>query len=1430
MKKLVTFLVILVMSLTAAMAQSAAKLNYQAVVRSSDNHLASNETVNVTIEVKVAGTTVYTETHNGVNTNINGLLNLVIGEASTSHSGDFSAIDWSNATIDATITWGSNTVTTSNPVYAVPYALQAGNAGNITNLIGDAIHDSIVNNISGQIHDSIVYNINNNISEQIHDSIVYNIENTISTQIHDSIVGLGNDLTDLENRVNTFNTHVCDSVKDCVTGWIHDSIANLADNLSDAIHDSIVNNIENNISERIHDSIVYNIENNISEQIHDSITNYLAAGDYVTETDLCNTIETNCTNVALRDGNTFTGEHDFTGADSVTVPNAITPDLATALAAPCNQEAVNLCDLLAVFDSLNRRINELADEITALKNSIPPVANAPTVSNVTYTSMNVKANATSDGAAITSYEFCYSTNSDMSGATCQTVQASDADNYTFTGLTPYTQYYVQYSATNFAGTTPSPIVAAHTPAHAPTADVTPPVSTKPAGFNVPVNNIDPKEKTDETTVHVCYVQKGSGDCPEKESADYTACKTVDATGITDTTISVIGLTPSTEYCVIVKVSNGDSTTLYGPWSVTTGADVTMTISGPSDTNRCGASSVAVPYMATITGDNANDFTYVWSAGTSTNNKDTVNLSANSTITVTATHTTEGYTLTATKTTTVGNNPVSIGFCESDGVVSVKSVSGSPNSIDWGDTQTGTSVSTSTTHDYAALGNGNHEVTITSANNRGCTLSRTMTVTVPDGTVAGRTVKPCDVSASHAAQTGGTYRGNGYNGANHGLETVNGSGQVTSVTDYDGNEYPVVQIGSQCWLAENLRCEHSPKTGSNIVVTAVNNSGSKMAAWYNNDQSTYAVKRYGLLYNWSAAMDTAKPSDGSYTYVEVATAANTSNYFDFIPSGNHQGVCPVGWHVPTDAEWNAMELEVNGSDVSGSTTENTNYRGSHQAKLSTGCDWSSSSTENAVGNYANAERNSSGFSAVPAGHFYSSFRNAGNHTSFWSSSQYSRDRPWSRGLNYNYIGVNRHHFYKYYGFSIRCVRDLTPAATLSVTSDAGSSVNLCGESTKDVPFTATITGDDASDYTFAWSDGTSTTSKDTVALAAGTHTITVTATSSSHTLTASTSVTVSAGGTAATLKLCEDPSMGKVLVDNTNCTSLSWKNSSNVEVSTSLTELAVGGGITAGAYTVTGVTDEGCSITKQVVLGNYSPRPCTSSSMGSHTAQNTGIGNAFDGLETVESGNIISVKDYDGNEYPVVEIGSQCWMAVNLRTTHYADGSSVPAGTTSISSTTAPYYYDYSSSSIPLVQRGYLYNWPATMKSTTMAGTQGVCPTGWHVPTKAEWETMYTAAGASTSTGAVYLAGSCHWSEETPGVDGMTPNSYDNPNRNNSGFSAVPAGTFNGSNLAMRTYTYFWTSTPTGTGAYFKEMAPNSAGIIENGTGKDHGNSVRCVRD
>ena len=117
----------------------------------------------------------------------------------------------------------------------------------------------------------------------------------------------------------------------------------------------------------------------------------------------------------------------------------------------------------------------------------------------------------------------------------------------------------------------------------------------------------------------------------------------------------------------------------------------------------------------------------------------------------------------------------------------------------------------------------------------------------------------------------------------------------------------------------------------------------------------------------------------------------------------------------------------------------------------------------------------------------------------------------------------------------------------------------------------------------------------------------------------------------------------------------------------------------------------------------------------------------------------TVTDYDGNVYQTVQIGNQCWMKENLRTTHYADGTTIPLGTST--STTTSYRYNPNNDANNVPTYGYLYNWTAVMNGAgssiaTPSGVQGVCPTGWHVPSDAEWTQLTDYVGSQS----VYLCG------------------------------------------------------------------------------------------
>jgi uncharacterized protein (TIGR02145 family) len=201
--------------------------------------------------------------------------------------------------------------------------------------------------------------------------------------------------------------------------------------------------------------------------------------------------------------------------------------------------------------------------------------------------------------------------------------------------------------------------------------------------------------------------------------------------------------------------------------------------------------------------------------------------------------------------------------------------------------------------------------------------------------------------------------------------------MPTVTDYNGNIYNTVQIGTQCWMKENLKTTHY-RNGTPIP-NVTNNSTwvgltSGAYCWYNNDYATYGAT-YGALYNWYAV-------------------------------DNSNGLCPTGWHVPTDAEWTILTNFLGGQSVAGGPLKGTGT-----------AHWNSPNT---------GATNSSGFTALPGGernYVNGNFASIGNNGFWWSSTAHSTTNAWSRMLYYHGSSVFRSSTYKRgTGFSVRCVRD------------------------------------------------------------------------------------------------------------------------------------------------------------------------------------------------------------------------------------------------------------------------------------------------------------------------------------------------------------------------------------------------------------------------
>ena len=218
----------------------------------------------------------------------------------------------------------------------------------------------------------------------------------------------------------------------------------------------------------------------------------------------------------------------------------------------------------------------------------------------------------------------------------------------------------------------------------------------------------------------------------------------------------------------------------------------------------------------------------------------------------------------------------------------------------------------------------------------------------------------------------------------------------------------------------------------------------------------------------------------------------------------------------------------------------------------------------------------------------------------------------------------------------------------------------------------------------------------------------------------------------------------------------------------------------------------------------------------------------------------AVSDIDGNSYDAVQIGSQIWMAENLRTSRYADGAEIPLGPSS--STTSPCRYNPNNDVNNVSTYGYLYNWPAIMhgesgSDANPSGVQGICPNGWHVPSNAEWvqlgnyvnsQSGYACSSNGSNYNAKALASKMGWN-----VSAGSCHAGNDPSTNNAtGLSVLPAGCYSGRTFEFGKEARFWTATnnSSSTMSYYYYLIYNYASIGYTIDFQAEGYSVRCVRN
>ena len=541
----------------------------------------------------------------------------------------------------------------------------------------------------------------------------------------------------------------------------------------------------------------------------------------------------------------------------------------------------------------------------------------------------------------------------------------------------------------------------------------------------------------------------------------------------------------------------------------------------------------------------------------------------------------------------------------------------------------------------------------------------------------------------------------------------------TVTDYDGNVYNTVQIGNQCWMRENMRATHY---ADGTALHTADTANADVELYYPTPGDA-AV--YGLLYNLAGAL---------------------RGYQSNLNPSRIQGVCPTGWHVPSNAEMAQLKSYIvsNGNYTCGGNSD-------YIAKsLASTAGWPNNDTlpTCAVANNPSAN-NLTGFSFVPHGYFFGEIGGGFGTTGYtWTSSPVGTSFPAGSyyDIDINSTSFNPGHTWATAGggLAVRCLKGNTIATVFSDNVfNIQTTTAMCrGSVTQDGGETVTARG-------FCWNT-------------TGTPTL-----SDAHTLDSS-------------------------------------------GVGTFTTTLT---GLTAGT--------------------TYYVRAYATNALGT----TYGIPLTFT-TSTFNCGTSI-VTDYDDNLYYTVQLGDQCWMRENLRTTHYADGIAIPAG--SAGSYEVAYRYNPNNDANNVATYGYLYNYMALMhgaasSAANPSGVQGICPTGWHVPSDAEWTQLtdyvssvpeYRCGGDSTRIAKAMAA-----TEGWENYGGTCVVGNDQSANNATGFTARPAGSFAVSYDSYTILAYLWSCTENSENNRFvMTRYINRAGrnVKSGGYSKINSYPVRCLK-
>jgi uncharacterized protein (TIGR02145 family) len=214
-----------------------------------------------------------------------------------------------------------------------------------------------------------------------------------------------------------------------------------------------------------------------------------------------------------------------------------------------------------------------------------------------------------------------------------------------------------------------------------------------------------------------------------------------------------------------------------------------------------------------------------------------------------------------------------------------------------------------------------------------------------------------------------------------IQTMEKFENCGTMEDTEGNTYRTVQIGTQCWSAENMRSHCDNKGNPLFVGVSDEPSDYYFLPYFFNPSNN--PRKYGYLYNWRAALE----------------------------------ICPEGWHLPSKEEWEKLidYVKSNSDYCCDGKTKNT------AKSFASNNGWNEATGKCQVGNDPIAN-NTTGFNAIPTGTYSENYSSFGSQAVFWTSTEGAPETAFYYALVFNFSYIQRGAFYKKSGYAVRCVRD------------------------------------------------------------------------------------------------------------------------------------------------------------------------------------------------------------------------------------------------------------------------------------------------------------------------------------------------------------------------------------------------------------------------